>query len=172
MAYNTVEEIKGLLLLETENQTMTNEEIQNYINDANVEMVSEIRRAIEIDSFVATQRGTNTFYPFFNMAQVTSVRVRSTSSSFVELDESEYKLVRNNDGIEVDDLRTGDQVEVYSIPPNYKMLERALAIVAIKTRFNPFKNNTVDPLYATWEEKRKSFLRILKSKFGVSKYSG
>ena len=172
MGYNTIEEIKAKMLLEDENQTLSDDEIQNYINDANTEMISELKRAIEIDSFVATERGTNTFYPFFNMAEVTSVTVRSTSGSPVELDESEYRLVRNNDGIEVDDLRTGDEVVVYSVPPNYKMLERAIAIVNIRNRMNPFRNDTVNPIYAEWMEKRTKFFKVLKGKLGVSKYSG
>lgn len=171
MAYNSIEEIKDLLLLESENQTLTDAQIQSYINDANTDMISELKRAIELDTFTATCSGTNNFTPFFNVESVDSVRVKS-SGDWVELDEDEYRLIRNNDVLEVDDLKVGDKIELYSIPPNYKMLERAMTIVSIRTRFNPFKNQTIDPLYATWTEKKTNFLKALRSKFGAAKYGG
>ena len=173
MAHNTIEEIKKLLLLETENQTLEDQDIQIYINDANEEMVSDLKRSIEFDSFVANNRGNNTFFTYFNMTKITSVRVLSAGATqFVELDDSEYRLVRNNSGVEVDDLTTGDCVEVYSVSPNYKLLERAYTIVNFRTRLNPFKNQTIDPIYAEWIDKRTRFLKVLRGKFGTGKYSG
>ena len=167
MAYNTVEEIKEKLLLESENQTLSDSQIQTYLNDANRDMISELKRAIEVDRFVAEVRGTNIFYPIFNTVEVISIKVNN-----VELDSDEYRLVYFNDGIEILSLDVGDQVEYLSIPPNYKVLEMAFTIVAIKTRLNPFKNNTVDPIYNEWNEKKTNALKVLRSKFGADSYNG
>lgn len=167
MAYNTVEEIKEKLLLESENQTLTDSQIQTYINDANRDMISDLKRAIEVDRFVAATQGTNVFYPFFNTVEIISIKVND-----VELDSDEYRLVYLNDAIEILGLEIGDQVEYLSIPPNYKVLEMAYTIVAIKTRLNPFKNNTVDPIYNEWNEKKTNATKAIKSKFGADSYNG
>lgn len=167
MTYNTVEEIKGKMLLETENQTMADIDIQSYIDDANIEMTNDIKRASEIDCFTSKTDGSVIFYPFFNVSEILEIRVND-----VILDSDEYRLVRNNDGVEIDNIDRGDRVEIVSIPPNYKMLERAYAIIEIRTRLNPFKNDTVDSIYAIWDKKKKDFLRVLRGKFGTAKYSG
>lgn len=167
MAYNTIEEIKDLLLLESENQTMTDAQIQTYINDANLEMTDEINRTAERDSFIAEKQGTITFYPFFNVIEICSVKVND-----IFIDKDLYEISIDGDGVSIQEISIGDIVETITKPSNYKMFERAICIVNIRTRLNPFKNNTVDPIYNEWFEKRKNARRALKSKFGTALYNG
>ncbi len=167
MAYNTVEEIKKLLLLEQENQTMTDAEIQTYIDDANQEMHDDIKRTMERDEFVAEDSGSVSFYPFFNVNLIRRVKVND-----VVIEAANFRVSFDGDGVEVDDISIGDVVETFTIPTNYKRLERALTIVNIRTRLNPFKNNTVDPIYNEWVQKRDDAKKALKSKFGTGLYSG
>lgn len=167
MTYNTIEEIKSKMLLESETQTMSDIDIQSYIDDANIEMTNDINRASEFDCFVSQSDGSVVFYTFFRIKEILEVKVND-----VVLDNDEYRAVRNNDGIEIDSINVGDKIEIISIPPNYKMLERAYAIVEIRTRLNPFKNDTVDSIYAIWDKKKKDYLRALRGKFGTGKYSG
>ena len=174
MAHNTIEEIKNLLLLENENQTMSDEQIQTYINDANLEMTNEINRTAERDSFLidiiprqSSSSFTRIVYPFFNVKKICSVKV---NDEFIDSDK--YEISIDGDGILIQELRIGDVVETITIPSNYKMFERAICIVNIRTRLNPFKNNTVDPIYNEWVLKRDNFKKALKSKFGTALYNG
>ena len=167
MAFNTIEEIKAKLLLESENQTMTDEEIQTYINDANEEMFEDINRTAERDSFIAEKAGTVTLYPFFNVREICSLKVNDTF-----IDGDLYEVSIDGDGVSIQDIKIGDVVEMITIPSNYKMLERAMCIVNIRTRLNPFKNNVVDPIYNEWVMKRDNFKKIIKAKFGMALYSG
>ena len=167
MAFNTIEEIKKLLLLESENQTMDDAEIQTYIDDANIELFDEINKTAERDVFTAETDGTVTFYPYFNVKQICSVKV---NGSFIAA--SLYEISIDGDGIAIQEISIGDVVETITIPSNYKMLERAICIVNIRTRLNPFKNNVVDPIYNEWVLKRDRFRKAIKSKFGTGLYSG
>ena len=167
MAYNTIDEIKGKLLLESENQTMTNTEIQTYLDDANVDMTSAIGRTMERDEFISEDSGSVIFYPFFNVVQIRRIKVNDTV-----IDSTSFRISFDGDGVEIDDINVGDVVETFTIPSNYKILERAFCIVEIKTRLNPFKNNAVDPIYNEWFEKKKNVLKALKSKFGTALYNG
>lgn len=167
MGYNTIEEIKKLLLLESENQTMTDAEIQTYIDDANQEMFDDIKRTMERDEFIAEDSGSVIFYPFFNVSLIRRVKVNDTV-----IDAANYSGSFDGDGVEIQDIKIGDIVETFTIPTNYKRLERALTIVNIRTRLNPFKNNTVDPIYNEWVQKKDDAKKALKSKFGTGLYSG
>ena len=167
MAYNTVQELKKKLLLESENQTISDADIQTYIDDANVEMFDNIKRTMERDEFISEKSGTVTFYPFFNVSIIRRVKVNDEI-----IDTSDYSISFDGDGVEVQNINVGDVVETFTIPINYKNLERAITIVNIRTRLNPFKNNTVDPIYNEWVLKRDNFKKALKSKFGVGLYNG
>ncbi len=175
MPFNTVEEIKSKLLLESENQTMTDATIQTYIDDANTELFDEINRTAERDSFLIDleprQSGSSSFtrivYPFFNVKSICSVKVND-----LFIDSDLYKVSVDGDGVEIQELKVGDFVETITIPSNYKMFERAICIVAIRTRLNPFKNNVVDPIYNEWVLKRDNYKKALRSKYGSGLYSG
>jgi len=167
MAINTVEEIKTLLLLESENQTMSDSVIQGYLDDANSEMFDDINKTAERDSFLSREQGTITFYPFFNVKTICSVKV---NDEFIDVDT--YEISIDGDGVSIESIKVGDRVETVTLPSNYKMLERAICIVNIRTRLNPFKNNTVDPIYNEWVLKRDKFTKLIKSKFGTGLYSG
>ena len=167
MAYNTIEEIKSELLLEDENQTLSDQAIQSKINDANRELVSLIGRSVEYDSFIAEESGTVMVTPFFSIFKVISVKVNN-----VEADSDDWEVVYEGDGISIDNINKGDEIHVISIPPNYKMLERAICIVSIRSRLNPFENNTVNPIYSEWKEKKTDFLKAIRRKFGASAYNG
>jgi len=167
MAYNTIEEIKDLLFLESENQTMSDEQIQAYINDASEEMNDKINRTSERDSFIAEEAGSVTFYPYFNVKSISSVKVNDTI-----IDTTEYEISLDGDGITIGDIQIGDIVKTITIPSNYKKYERAICIVNIRTRLNPFKNDTVDPIYNEWIQKRDDFKRALRSKYGTGLYNG
>jgi len=167
MVYNKVEEIKNLLMLESENQTLSDDDIETYIADANEEMIDELRRAIEIDYFTAEDSGTLTFFPYFNVSSITSIKVDD-----VVIPASRYSLVYSNDGVAITLMEDGDKVEIYYIPKNYKLLERAMSVVNIMTRLNPFTGEQLSPVYLDWREKRKNYLRIIKGKFGTGKYAG
>lgn len=176
MAFNTIDEIKGKLLLETENQTMTDKQIQVYINDANEELFEEINRKAERDTFIIESKPsenfsnssiTRTICPFFNVKKICSVKIND-----VFIDSDRYEISLEGDGITITELKIGDFVETITTPSNYKMLERAICIVNIRTRLNPFKNNVVDPIYNEWVLKRDNFKKALKSKFGTGLYNG
>ncbi len=167
MAFNTIEEIKDLCLLETENQTLNDQTIQSYLDDANLELYNEINRKAERDSFISEKAGSITFYPYFNVLQIRFIKVNDTL-----VDEDDYRICDDGDGVEIDDIEIGDVIEIHSIPPNYKMLERAIFIINLRTRLNPFKNDSIDPIYNEWIQKRDNFKKALKSKFGTALYNG
>lgn len=175
MAFNTIDEIKSKLLLESENQTLSDAEIQSYIDDANQELYDSINRTAERDSFLiearprqsSTASFTRTIYPYFNVRSICSVKVND-----VFIDSSLYDISPDGDGISIQELKVGDYVETITIPSNYKMFERALCIVGIRTRLNPFKNNVVDPIYNEWVLKRDNYKKTLKGKFGTALYNG
>lgn len=167
MAYNSVEEIKDILLLESENQTLTDSQIQAYINDANLEMFNFINRTAERDEFISEKQGSVTFYPFFNVFKICSIKV---NSEFIEA--SDYSISIDGDGVTIANISIGDIVELITIPTNYKMLERAICMVNIRTRLNPFKNDTIDPIYNEYTMKRDKAIKLIKSKFGAALYNG
>lgn len=167
MVYNTVEEIKRVLLLEDENQTMTDDEIEDYISDANEEMIADIKRSFEYDSFVSEKSGTVIFYPYFNVVTINRVVVND-----VDLDSSEYSVSSDGDGVQIPNIKIGDVVETYTIPSNYKQYERAICVTNIRSRINPWSGDSIDGIYAIWNAKRKNFRKALLGKFGATAYNG
>lgn len=167
MVYNTKEEIRLVCLLESENKTLTDAEVDAYIANAYADMVSDIKRAVERDFFTADLTGTITLFPYLNVASITAIKVNDTV-----IPADRYSLVYNNDGVQITSVQENDEIEILYIPTNYKMLEKAYCIVNIMSRLNPFTGDTVNPVYAEWREKKKNFTQILKSKFGAGTYPG
>jgi hypothetical protein len=180
--YNTAEEIKKLLLLEDENQTIEDEDIETYLEDAQMEMFSEIQRNRETDKLKLRSSDLNDddeveVVLFFKVdtdnGGILEVR-DATNQETISSDN--YELIRGNKAIKIKagsdyaDLDTGITIEIDYIPENYKLVERAIAISNILSRIAPFQNQQVNPNLITWREKKQNYIRFLKEKFGTGSY--
>ena len=172
---NTVDDIKRALMLEVENQTLSDDDFRNYLNDAYDEMLEDIGRSMEIENFRAYESedvimpdsGEGIFTTYFNIQEIVEIKVNDTA-----ITTDDYELISRNDRVSIDSITSGDEVEISYIPKNYKILEKAICLVNILTRLNPFTNDTVNPSYAKWIKKRDDAARGIKSKIGTALYSG
>jgi hypothetical protein len=179
--YNTTSEIKKLLLLEDENQTIEDEDIETYLEDAQLEMFSEIQRNRETDRFKLRSSDLNDdeveIVLFFKVDTDNGgiLEVRDVTNHEV-ISSDDYELIRGNNAIKIKtgsdyaDLDTGITIEIDYIPVNYKLTERAIAISNILSRIAPFQNEQVNPSLMTYREKQKNYIRFLKEKFGTGSY--
>lgn len=178
MVYNTVGEIKKKLLLEAEDQTINDDEITTYLEDAQEELFSAIQRNRETDKFYLKSEYLNdddeligvTYFVIEEIKQVRDV----TNNTVI--DSTHYGSIRSGNAINIktgkDDanLDTGIEIEVDYIPKNYKLTERAIAISNILSRLQPFQNDQINPSLLNWREKAKNYLNLIKGKFGVGTY--
>lgn len=178
MSYNTVNEIKDLLLLETENQTLSRTQIETYLSDAQEEVYNTIQRNRETDSFVLRSTDLNDddereYVLYFVAEEILEVR-DETNNEVVSSDH--YELIRGSQAIKIKcgnddaDLSNNIQIEIDYIPKNYKMLERAIVITNILTRLQPFSQNEINPSLSIWNEKKKNYERMILGKFGTGFY--
>jgi hypothetical protein len=180
--YNTASEIKKLLLLEDENQTIEDEDIETYLEDAQLEMFSEIQRNRETDRIKLRSSDLNDddeveIVLFFKVDTDNGgvLEVRDETNHEV-ISSDNYELIRGNNAIKIKtgsdyaDLDTGIIIEIDYIPVNYKLTERAIAISNILSRIAPFQNEQINPNLMTYREKQKNYIRFLKEKFGVGGY--
>lgn len=182
MAYNNVSEIKTQLMLELENQTLQDDELESYLEDAQTELFSTIIRNRETDKY--TLRDWHIDDEDY-VEYVLYLKVDGDNGGILEVrDETNkeiissdnYELTRGNQAIKINvgsdgaDLETNTKIEVDYIPVNYKLCERAIAIVNLLSRLAPFQNEQINPNLMVWREKKKNFLNILKNKFGTGSY--
>ena len=176
--YNTPAEIKKLLLLEVENQTIEDEDIQTYLDDAQEELFNDIKRNRETDKFYLKTNYLNDnqeveFVTYFVISEILEVR---DATNNVVISPDNYETSRGSNAIKIKtgendaDLQTTIQIEVDYIPANYKLCERTIAMVNILTRLQPFQNEEINPSLVVWREKRKNYLSMLEGKFGVGSY--
>jgi hypothetical protein len=177
--YNTANEIKKLLLLETENQTIDDDDIDTYLEDAQEELFNELGRNRETDKFKLRSWHINDddnveHVLYFVATEVLEVR-DATNNDVIS--SSNYDLIRGNQGIKIrtgsDDANLDEniEIEIDYIPKNYKMAERAIAIENILTRLQPFQNEQINPSLMVWREKRKKAIEFIIGKFGVGSFN-
>jgi len=172
MALNTINEIKSNLLLETENQTLTDNQIQTFLDQANEQMFAEIRRSTEQDHFTAIQE-TEKFFPMFKIYEIKAVTKTTdtiTGQETTTLSSSDWEFIYDNDGIQISNLQRGDLIRIYYVPVNYKVLEKAIAMENILSRLNPFAGENINPSYATWRERAKNYKTLILKNFGTGTY--
>ena len=178
MAYNDINEINSLLLLEVENQTIEDDDISTYLEDAQEELFSEIKRNRETDTFYLKSEDLNDeneveYITYFVIDEITEVR-DATNNEVISSDD--YEITKNGNAIKIEtesddaDLKTDIRIEIDYIPKNYKLCERAIAISNILARLQPFQNEELNPSLMTWREKKKNYLSLLTGKFGVGSY--
>ncbi len=178
MAYNNVKEIKNLLLLESENQTLEDDQITTFLDDAQQELFNQIGRNRETDKFYLHEVDLNDsdeveFVTYFVIDSIEEVRDATNNET---IDSSHYEISRSGNAIKI---RTGSNdadispsvlIEVDYIPKNYKMAERAIAMETILSRLQPFHSEQVNPNFMTWREKRKNYIKMINSHFGTGSY--
>lgn len=164
--FNSVEDIKKLLMLETENQTLSDEEIEGFIEDAYEQLVSEVGTH-QIETFRAERTGLNYFIPFFNIHSIERIYNQTLGE---DIDSDNYDIKDGGDTIQISDLKRGDDIVIYYIPENYIIAEKAIAIENILSRISPFTGQEINPAYATWRERRKNYMELIKSNIGGGTY--
>lgn len=178
MAYNTVAEIKELLMLESENQTLSDTAIQSYLDDAEETLYSEIHRSQETDRFYLTPDKLSSadivdFVLFFRVSEIISVRDATTHA---DISSDNYSLIRRNQAIRIDASSSGANlssniiIEVDYIPVNYKYAERAIAMVNILGRIDPFSNDQINPNLLVWKSNKKNYINMILGNFGTNSY--
>ncbi|MGV9204346.1 MAG: hypothetical protein ACOC44_10065 [Promethearchaeia archaeon] len=178
MAYNKASEIKSLLLLEDENQTIDDEQIETYLSDAQEELHNEIQRNRETDKFPLKSEDLDDneeieLVPYFVVDDIEEVRDTTNNKT---ISSSHYEKIRDGNAIKLKtgkddaDLNTDIWIEIDYIPKNYKLCERAIAIENILARLQPFQNEQINPSLTVWREKKKNYLKMLKSKFGTGSF--
>jgi hypothetical protein len=153
-SFNEVEDIKTRLLLESENQTIPDQTIQDYLNEANQEVFDTIGRNHEREIFTGVAR---TFFP---IKEIVAVYLDGDL-----LDEEDYTITENNQRIDV--TSSYSELEVLYIPQIYVLYERAICIVNLMTRLNPTVSEDTSTVYLNWKNKQKTYLDKIMSKFGV-----
>jgi hypothetical protein len=176
MSYNEPNDIKRILLLEDENQTIEDDELQEYLDDAQEELYAEIQRNRETESFrfKTTDLDDNDlveFVLYFRVQEITEVRDKTNNEV---IDSDNYELVKNNQAIKIDtdtaDLDEGIDIEIDYIPYNYKLCEKAIAVVNILSRLAPFQNEQINPNLMVWREKKKNYINLILGRFGTGSY--
>lgn len=159
MTLNTVEEIKKRLLLESEDQTIDDETIEEYIEEANEEMFDTIKREFERDVFYADE---GRYYLWFPAVSIEKVYIDGEETTDYALEGSQKVLIEGYDSQE--------KIEIEYIPKIYKLYERAICICNLMTRLNPMVQEQPSTIYLNWSNKKKKYESQLNNKFGINSY--
>jgi hypothetical protein len=169
--YNSKQTIKEQLLLESENQTIPDATIENYITLAHTQVFQNIKRTYERDNFTTSfnpDGSTNRNF-FVILAPIHSVV--AVLKNGTELTNTDYTLIYESTGINVPGANLGDVISILYVPEVYVLYERALAILALMTRFNPFTEDNNNSVYYHWKKVKDDCYKTIRSNFGTSLYS-
>jgi len=173
MAYNTVDDIKRYLNLESADQTISDADITLFLADANDEVFSQIKRKEEVDYFRVGYTTQGVIQDLFNLA-VPVETMNKVSQNGTELAvTTEYTLDSTNKN-EVTILAThnvGDTIKVQYIPIPYKKAELYECLMMLRARMNPFSEEGNDPIYLEYKGKRDIYYKILKGKLNTGRYT-
>ena len=159
MVFNNIEDIKKRLILESEDQTISDALIEEYLEEAEQEVYDNIRRKQEREVFYVTEDQEERFECYFNVLEVKKVYVNNSEYTDYELVDDKF--------IKIEDLELFSKVEVFYVAEDYKLYERAIVIVNLMTRLNPMIAETTSTVYLNWANKKKTYEKNLKSKYGT-----
>lgn len=169
--FNTVAEIKQQLLLEAENQTVTDPTIQSYLEMANMQVYQMIKRNYERDNFTSYINPDGTTQKDFFVVLSPIRSIVAIMKNNTPLTNTDYTIVYENSGVNIPGVSIGDVISILYVPETYTLLERALAILGLLTRFNPFTDETNSTVYAHWKQVKDQCYHTIRSNFGTSTYS-
>lgn len=178
MPLNTKDEIKQKLLLEDENQTVKDSDLDDYLAEGEEEMYSILGRSKETDHLVVSGHEIQdpddsvTIPTFFRIKTIKSVQKESTDGEITDVSSSNYSKVQQDDAVKVKDVEIGETIYINYIPINYKYLERTIVIENLIARINPFAGEENTRQYAIYREKKNNFLKIILGNFGTAKANG
>jgi hypothetical protein len=166
LSFNEIGDIKKRLLLEEDDQTMSDDVIQEYLDEAHQEVFDSIGRNCEREVFYATEDRPDRFYTQLPIREIKRVIVGGT-----EVSSEDYEVIDENSGITFEPALY-ERIEVIYIPEMYVLFERAIAICNLMTRLNPTIGEATSTVYLNWSNKKKNYLKTLKNKFGVDSVDG
>lgn len=169
--YNTVEQVKEQLLLESENQTINDTTIGNYITRAHAQVFQSIKRNYERDNFTATLNPDGTTQTEFFVVIKPIKTIVAVLKNNVALSTEDYTIIYENSGITVPGANLGDVISILYVPEVYVLYELALAILGLMTRFNPFTDDNNQSTYYHWKKVKDDCYKTIRSNFGASTYS-
>lgn len=171
ISWNTVDEIKEQLLLESENQTISNDTIQTYLNNAHKEVFQSIKRNYERDNFTVGLNPDGSTQTDFFVTLSPINTVIAVLKNNTELDSESYEVIIQDSGVRITSPSYGDVYSVLYVPDVYILYERAICILKLMTRFNPFTDDNNQSTYYQWKKTRDSCYNQIRSNFGTSCYS-
>lgn len=182
--YNVIADIKRRLTLEAENQTLTDEEFEAYLEEANEDLFVELNRNAEVDTFKIKSENINGDYIQVPLSYVVldedtedsgeitgiiEVRVKNGKT----LNPDNYELIRKRYlkiNVSNEEIGTNTVLEVEYIPINYKETELTIAIVNILSRLSPFARDQVNPQLIVWNKRLEDNIYRLQTKVCLSSY--
>lgn len=180
--YNTIADIKRRLTLEAENQTLTDDEFEAYLTEANEDLFNELNRNAEVDRFkIKEVDGDFIKIPLSyvvldedtedsgEITGIIEVRVKDGKN----LNPENYELIRKRYlkvNVSNEDIGINTILEIEYIPINYKDTELAIAIVNILSRLSPFSRDQVNPQLIVWNKKLEDNIYRLQTKVCIGSY--
>lgn len=175
-SFNTVATMRRILRIPSGDDSYTDTEIQEYLDEAQSDLFSEIKRENEIDRHLVDYNNfgaIRTRYAFMMGGIAATTDILKIYSNNVEITDSDYTvdLVLNeiifNDGV----LRVGEMLEIYYLPIIYTEAERyvcAFNMLSSSQLLN--QDGTTNPIAERYENKYKKVLKTIKNKLQVGTY--
>ena len=173
-SFNTTATMRRILRIPAGDESYTDTELQEFLDEAQADMFSEIKRQKEIDTFCVdwNKWGAVQTEHKFLLAPVTSVF--EVYANGVLVSNTDYTLNADRDVLIFlnDILNLGETIEIYYIPDMYTTTERYLCAYNIKITENLLNQdgNSVN-LSANYEKKYKRNIQILKNKIRMATYT-
>ena len=172
-SFNTVATMRRILRIPAGDESYTDAEIQSFLDEAQADMFSEIKREKELDTFLFDYNkwgAVQTEHKFL-LAPVNSIF--EILSNGVVIDSGDYTLNADKDVVTFDAsiIALGEQIELYYIPETYTSAERYLCAFNMKVSSNLLnQNGNASTITVNYENKYKRAIQTIKNKIQMQTF--
>lgn len=171
-SYNTPADVRRVLNLDAGNLSLTDAEIQTYLDEAQQDLFITIKRELEYQKFVVDtdNKGKIKNYFYFSLTPVVSIHKVLVNNSIIN--STDYSLDVDTNVLTISStLEVGDVVEVFYLPLVYHLAELNLAAYNILMRTQLVETGGQEnPVLLEFEKKKDKFFNIIKSRLVASNW--
>ena len=172
MAYNTIADVRRILHIDSSNEILTDTEIQTYLDEANSELFTEIKKKTEFDEFKAVNDKNGNPIKNYLMSLTPVVSIEKVIVNNSVINSSEYSFDNETGELvfsSYDNLNAGDIIRVFYIPVIYKFAELYLTAYNINVATQILnRGGNLSPIAENVEKKKNQYLDVINSRLMIT----
>lgn len=172
MAYNTVADVRRILHIDSSNEILTDTEIQTYLDEANSELFTEIKKKREFDEFQVENNKDGSLRTNYLLSLTPIVSINKVLLNNNIIDPAEYNSDDETGEVvfsSSDSLNEGGVIRVFYIPVIYKFAELYLTAYNINIATQILnRGGNLSPIAENIEKKKNQYLDVINSRLMIT----